>query len=168
MTVLVPPWVAERMELDACLTEADRHIVSANEWERLLRAHDERLEIRYIGDRADSLGGRVVPGRWHVIRRNDPPMIDSAMPLLAADGGYREFGSGDLDRLRSADLRNPDVAKRFFGSSERREEDRRARQEAEREDRVERMTTAAKAVLSPGVSMTDAGGWRYRKERLRG
>lgn len=68
-----------------------------------LQAMDERLDLVFITDRADAEFG-VKPGRWHVVRKNDPPAPDSYMPIETPDGKYMEPHSGVLRDLDQRDL----------------------------------------------------------------
>ena len=97
---LVPATIKANYEREEMV---DRHVNAAIALHRALVALDDRLDVVFIPDRADPEYG-VVPGRWHVVRKNPPPAPDSYMAITTADGGYREPDSGVLTELQRRDL----------------------------------------------------------------
>ena len=81
----------------------DEQMTKAISLYHALRAMDERLDLVFITERADP-GYGVSPGRWHVVRKNDPPAPDSYMPIETPDGKYMEPHSGVLRDLAERDL----------------------------------------------------------------
>lgn len=101
---LVPPHIRSNYERAEMV---DRHFNAAKALYKALVALDPRLDVVFFTDRAEA-GGGIVPGRWHVCRKNDPPAPDSYIAITTPDGGYREPDSGVLRELQRRDLwRNP-------------------------------------------------------------
>jgi hypothetical protein len=90
----------------------DSHMKAAIALCRAVKAIDERLDIEFISEGADPEYG-VVPGRWHVVRKNPPPAPDSFIPITTRDGGYCEPHSGILEELRRRDLWKEGARERY-------------------------------------------------------
>lgn len=97
---LLPSTIRHNYEREAMV---DRQLESAMALHKAMVALDDRLDLVFISDRADPEYG-VVPGRWHVVRKNPPPAPDSYMPIVTENGGYREPDSGVLTELQRRDL----------------------------------------------------------------
>ena len=97
---IVPPHIKANYEREEMI---DRQLSSATALFRALQALDDRLDVVFISDRADAEYG-VVPGRWHVVRKNPPPAPDSYMAITTPSGGYREPDSSVLTELQRRDL----------------------------------------------------------------
>jgi hypothetical protein len=97
---LLPPVIAHNYEREEMV---DRQMRSALALYGALQALDPRLDLVFVTDRADPEYG-VKPGRWHVVRKNDPPAPDSYIAIETPEGGYREPDSGVLEELRRRDL----------------------------------------------------------------
>ena len=87
----------EREEMVDRMARAALPIIQA------VHRYDHRLELRFIGERADPEWG-VVPYRWHLVRHNNPPAPKSYMAITTEDGGYRDPDFGVLDELGKRDL----------------------------------------------------------------
>lgn len=167
-SVALPPWVAANLRRDRLVEET---LEAIPYWNRLLRDLDERLSLVWVNDRLTRVEARriapeMVPGRWHVRRRNDGAK-DSYMPVTTPDGGYRPMGNDILDELRSKDLWRGDVAARYHGARYREERQTEADRQRRRDERVDGMATAIKAVDSPGVLFSDVS-WRSRSAGRKG
>lgn len=81
----------------------DRELGRAQAVSKALRQYDERLSLVWVKDNAPA-DRSLVPGRWHVHRRNDPPAPDSYMPITGPSGEYREPHHGILNELAERDL----------------------------------------------------------------
>jgi hypothetical protein len=97
---LLPPAVranAEREEM------VDRQLDSAHALSTALHAMDPQIAgVTYFGDRADPKLN-VKPGRWHVWRKNKPPVPDTYIPIETESGGYREPDFGVIAELQRRD-----------------------------------------------------------------
>lgn len=149
-TLLVPRWVAQNARRERMI---DATLDAVPYWNRLLRQIDDRLSLVWVHEDARAPG--LVPARWHIRRRNDPPAPDSYMPIMLPDGGYRPMASDILDELRSRDLWRDDVARQRM-EARFEEEARQAekREQADREETVDELAGRIKAKLSPGVLIT--------------
>lgn len=100
---LVPATIKANYEREEMV---DRQMKAAFSLYHALQAMDDRLDLVFISDRADPEFG-VVPGRWHVTRKNDGGAPDSYMPIQTRDGKYCEPHSGVLHELQSRDMWKP-------------------------------------------------------------
>lgn len=130
------------------------------EWTKILKEIDDRLEMVWFDDHAKAAG--VTPGRFHVLRHN-PAARPGLHPVTGPNGEFIFPNSALLDKLRAADLWDDRVVadrkkrEKALEDAEQRQKDR------EREERVEEFNERLKAIESPGVSMTGQGkGWRFR------
>ena len=97
---LVPPHIKANHEREEMV---DEQMAKAFSLYHALQAMDRRLDLAFISDRADPEFG-ITPGRWHVVRKNDPPAPDSYMAIETPDGKYCEPHSGVLRDLAERDL----------------------------------------------------------------
>ena len=97
---LVPSQIREKYEREEMV---DRQIKAATALCTALKALDSRLDVVFITEGADPEYG-VTPGRWHVVRKNDPPAPDSYIAITTESGGYREPDSGVLHEMQRRDL----------------------------------------------------------------
>lgn len=142
----------------------ERH--NALRWfDRQLKDIDPRLELVKASESASAPG--MAPGFWHVCRRNEQT-IDTYIPITTPNGEFCEPSSGWLDAFRGDDAWNNGgwdaVVKRWHAKDTARARDKENRRVA----RVEELAGRMKAIDSPGVSMTQAGPWRYRAGARRG
>lgn len=123
-------------------------------WNRLLKLIDDRLALVFASDEANAPG--LLPGRWHVRRRNTPPAPDSYMPITLPDGGYRPMASDILDELRSRDLWRGDVANQIM--VEKFERERLYAEKRDAEQKAQRVSDLADRIKSiDGVSVSMSG-----------
>lgn len=103
---LLPDDIRANYEREALI---DRSLAAGEALSRALKAYDERLDCVFITDRVrpDEIPsmGEIVPGRWHVRRKNDG-VVDSYTPITTPDGGYRDPDWGVLRELQERDLWN--------------------------------------------------------------
>lgn len=97
---LLPAGIRLNYEREAVI---DDQIAKANWFDKALKKIDYRSELVWVPDNAPE-DGSMIPGRWHIRRKNDPPAPHSYIPITRDDGGYREPASGDLVRLQQRDL----------------------------------------------------------------
>lgn len=165
--LLVPPHIAENIERERFV---DEQIHLGKVWTQVLREElDPRLSVVFINDSAHAtmveegvtwkvdIPG-IVPGRWHVHRRNDPPVADSYMPITGPSGEYREPDSGVLFELQQRDMGNRTVDQVI---AERRKADAvlERRRELEREQLRDQYAMDLKAAFR----MSSEDGWTKRK-----
>ena len=96
---LLPPVIRHNYEREEMV---DRQLTAAISIHRALTALDPRLDLVYVSDRADPEYG-VKPGRWHVVRKNDPPTPDLYIPIETEDGGYRQPDFGVVHEMQRRD-----------------------------------------------------------------
>ena len=123
---LVPPHIRQNYEREEMV---DKQMAKAVSLYHALQAFDRRLDLVFINDRADP-GYGIRPGRWHVVRKNDPPAPDSYMPIETPDGKYMEPHSGILRELQERDLWKHGVPKNDDKPAALKEYKRNARAEA--------------------------------------
>lgn len=116
--LLVPAWIAENQARERFV---DEQIQLGQVWTEVLREElDPHLSVVFITESCHAIGVEdgisykdpipgVEPGRWHVRRRNAPPIADTWMPITTPDGGYREPDSGILFELQKRDMSNRTV-----------------------------------------------------------
>jgi hypothetical protein len=164
MGVEVPAWVAANLEAERRTREVTE---LAAIWTKVLQEElDPRLSIVFIGEGTPEEEieqvpeGHVVANRWHVRRRNDPPIADSYMPITTPDGGYREPDSGILFELGRRDMWRGGSVDAFL-QTRREDEQRRVRaRELRREQLKDEMAADIRAAYRvPG----DAGMTRRRR-----
>jgi hypothetical protein len=68
MSIVLPDWVARNMQREQMLQSADPAQIKY--WNRRLQELDPGLALAFAGERA--FGQGIVPGRWHIRRRNEP------------------------------------------------------------------------------------------------
>jgi hypothetical protein len=129
------------------------------EWNRILYQVDAELRLVRAQESASAPG--IVPGYYHVLRRNDlgPP---TPIPVQGPDGEYREPGSWLLDQLAESDLWNGRSQKDRERAYQELTRQKARRKERETEERRDEIKERWKAASNPGVSFSDAGPWRYR------
>ena len=107
-------------------------------WTRELKRLDERLEMVWAPESVTAPG--LEPGRFHVLRRNDPPTPVTPLPLVRGclngnsdDMAFIEPGSWVYDWLQKVDLQNPRVAadRKRFQEEAQRARDKRVQEERE-------------------------------------
>lgn len=85
----------------------DRSLAAGQALSRAVKAFDERCDVVFISDRVRPgevpAMGEIIPGRWHVRRRNDGA-ADSYIPVTTEDGGYRDPDWGILRELQERDM----------------------------------------------------------------
>jgi hypothetical protein len=96
---LLPASIRQNYEREEMV---DRQMQAAHSLYRSLQALDHRLDLVFISDRADPEYG-VVPGRWHVTRKNDGAP-DSYIPIVGRKGEYVEPHSGIVVELQERDM----------------------------------------------------------------
>lgn len=102
---LLPLSIKENYRREEMESVIDRHLEQASALAKALSDMDDgRLSLVFFSDRADPERG-IVPGRWHVRRRNDLPSPNSYMPITTPDGDYKEPGFFVIEELRKRDLR---------------------------------------------------------------
>ena len=127
---LVPATIKANYEREEMV---DKQMSAAFALYHALHAMDPRLDLVYISDRADPEWG-VKPGRWHVVRKNDPPAPDSYMTIETPDGKYMEPHSGVLRDLASRDTWKHGIPRNEEKAAARREYERTRDDEARVEE----------------------------------
>jgi hypothetical protein len=97
---------------DRMIAPWSRSDLAAQALTKELRTLDRRLECIYVDPEAAKLppsqrGMGVVPGRWHVVRRNDPKVPDAWFPIMGPNMEYLEPTSKVVEDMKKADLWRP-------------------------------------------------------------
>jgi hypothetical protein len=126
------------------------------EWTRDLKRLDERLEMVWAPESVTAPG--LVPGRFHVVRRNDPPTPVSPFPLVRGllngnpdDEGFIEPGSWVYDWLQKNDLQSDRVQAEKQRYREEAERLRQKRQQEEREETIWEIDERLRVANNPSV-----------------
>jgi len=123
----------------------------ARAFRRRLRDVDPLLDLVRAKPRASAPGLR--PNYWHVRRRN-PGLSDSYMPITGPNGEYREPHDGVIEDLALRDLWRSDVAAR--NEPERLAAENERRQEAERQERREQAVERVRSAERTSVHVPKA------------
>ena len=145
---LVPATIKANHEREEMV---DRQMQAAFALYHALRAIDERLDLEFITERADPEWG-VIPGRWHVVRRNPPPAPDSYIPITTEDGGYREPDSGVLLEMQRRDLWRHGIPTHEEKAAARREYERTVDDEARVDELAHDLRAGARLPGDGGLS----------------
>lgn len=99
---------ARKDRMRAWKTKAD---AQASRLQAELQKLDSLLEVDFVDPAAASLppserGLGVIPGRWHVIRRN-PKGVDAWFPICGPAKEYRDPELAVVDEMKKADLWRP-------------------------------------------------------------
>jgi hypothetical protein len=125
------------------------------EWTRDLKRLDERLQMVWAPESVTAPG--LVPGRFHVLRRNDPPAPVTPFPLVRGlltgdpdDEGFIEPGSWVFDWLQKSDLQNTTVQEERKRFQEEAERARQRRKQEEREETIWEIDERLRVANNPG------------------
>jgi hypothetical protein len=125
-------------------------------WTRDLKRLDERLEMVWAPETVTAPG--LEPGRFHVVRRNDPPAPVSALPLVRGclngnpdDNGFIEPGSWVYDWLQKNDLQSDRVQAEKQRYREEAERLRDKRKQEEREETIWEIDERLRVANNPSV-----------------
>jgi len=135
-------------------------------WNRELRQIDERLQMVWFDEGVKILG--VVPCRYHILRRNEPPAPWSIIPIQDSEGNYVEPDSGVFEMLLRDDMWSASAQR------ERRRHERLARaakdreREREAEDRQAEIVERIQAARRAFVSMSRDQPWSQNAAGRRG
>ena len=106
-------------------------------WNKELRQIDERLQMVWFDEGVNILG--VVPCRYHILRRNEPPTPWSIIPIQDAEGNYVEPDSGVFSMLLRDDMWSESAQR------EKRRHERLAQAAKDREKQREREDRQARS-----------------------
>jgi len=106
--LILSPKTRLDMTRDRMIAEWSRTDKQKKALERELRDVDPFLEVIYVEGDVVNLppserGVGVVPGRWHVVRRN-PKGPDAYFPIMGPNGEYRDPESAVAEGMKRADL----------------------------------------------------------------
>lgn len=88
------------------------HMGRAANFALALEARYPECDLVMAHDGADAPD--LIPGYWHVRRRNGGITKDSYMPITDAQGGFAEPGQHHLDRLEERDLWKSGAIERIY------------------------------------------------------
>lgn len=126
---------------------------------RDLKRIDDRLEIVWAPESVTNPA--LTPGRYHLIRRNDPPAPPGIWPLETKDGSFKEPGAWMYDWVLSLDMWNERVMADREKARQEAETARNKRRREEREELAWEIDTRLKAKTNPGILFGD-NRWSYR------
>lgn len=147
--LVVPDHVAVNLQRDV---QVDEMIGRAQGHNRMLQGIDPRLSLVWVKEGADDPA--LIPGRWHLRRKNDPPAPDSYIAIVQPDGSYRDFDSGVLREMEERDLWNPLAFRRIAERQRREAVELERADELKSEQRRYELARNIKAIDSPGVRVT--------------
>lgn len=131
----------------------ERTEYQARTLKRLLRELDPNLDLVWVKEKAMLMPG-LVPGRWHVQRKN-PGAPDSYFPITKEDGGYMEPHAGVVEQLRQDDLSRVGDVGQFLRDRRDREqkvsEKKKALSKEQRKDHMAEDYRAAKRVAGESI-----------------
>lgn len=156
MPLWVPPRVSRELADNAARDRAEiQHAVShlkgtLEHWNRELRQIDDRLEMAWFDENVSVPG--VVPCRYHILRRNEPPAPMSIIPVVGPNDEYVEPDSGVFNMLLRQDMwsesAQADKRKRESLARAAADRERERDTEARRAEIVERIQAANRAFVS--------------------
>lgn len=137
---------ARRNRMIAWWAKADK---MAQRLEKELKSMDERLEVVFVDPESAKLdpserGMGVVPGRWHVVRRN-PDTVDSWFPIMGPASEYRDPELKVAEDMKKADLWRPGALKELRDHQAKQIAEKEKKKELEKEQRRDEMAVAARA-----------------------
>jgi hypothetical protein len=152
------------MQREQVLSSADPAQIKY--WNKRLQELDPHLALAFAGERATGPG--IVPGRWHIRRRN-PQGADTYWAITTPDGGFREMSSAVLEQFQAGDLWNSQVRAARDRALRRAEMSEQRQQQRQKEDRVDLIRDHINVEERPQVSFAEvpwsnsAAGRRGRK-----
>jgi hypothetical protein len=119
----------------------------------LLRDLDPNLDLVWVKEKAPAIDG-LVPGRWHIRRRNQGAP-DTYMPVVTADGGYMEPHAGLIEQLKQRDMwRVGDIKQHFLDQHSKNEAKKEKNANLKREQRRDNIAADYRAARRvPGESI---------------
>lgn len=109
----------------------------------------------------------LIPNFYHLIRDNEAPTPPSVIPV-EQDGQFAEPGQWFIDRMRAADLQNPQVMRAHKEQKRQKELAAQREQDRETEERREHLRDAYKARFETSVSMNEDTPWSQNVRGKRG
>lgn len=161
-------WVrqrAEQRELVARLLDFDDPVCL--EWNPVVQQADSRLRLGRGRPQAWHPAVPVKAGFFHWVFDGESAPV-TVVPITTPGGEFKEPDSSLLDVLRANDLQNPAVFRAIIARHARAEDDAAAREQAEHEDRVERMTDRLRLLTNATVSMNRDTPWHQNHAGKRG
>lgn len=175
-TGLYVPSHIDRYDLDA----TERHNAEVDQmiqrfegtmryWTEVIQREldDPRLEVIFAPPYASAETG-LEPGRYHVMRRNEPPTPPTLIPLEGTRGEFVEPGQWVVDLLRRSDLQNPRVMADHREAKRRLEMEKRNEQQRETEERREHLRDAYKSRFETSISFNRDNPWTQNVAGKRG
>jgi hypothetical protein len=136
-------------------------------WNSELAQIDHRLEMVWFDESAAGIQG-IVPCRYHVLRKNEPPTPWNVIPVQDSEGNYVEPDSGVFEMLLRDDMwsasaqRERDRARRLAEAAKARQRER------ETEDRQQEILERVKAARDTFISMNRSSPWSQNAAGRRG
>lgn len=139
-------------------------------WTNRLRdeLNDDRLELIFAPPTANPEVG-LEPGRYHVLRRNEPPTPPSLIPVNdPITGGFVEPGAWLIEKLRRSDLQNPHVVRAAKDAEERAKKAKERQQQRELEERKEHLRDSFRSRFETSISFNRDTPWTQNAAGRRG
>lgn len=159
--LILPEYMEETARHEAEVTLMVALHDELESYNKELRQIDPDLQLVWAPESATNPA--LVPGRFHILRRNPPPSPPLLLPLQDDRGNFREPGSWMYDMLRSADLWNDRAQEDRRKAQEEITRQKESRRRAEREELAEEIDLRLKAKNNPGFLFSDVP-WSYRSE----
>jgi hypothetical protein len=160
MGLVLPDSVLVERENAAREAMVDASLGRATAFFYALQEHDPNLDLVLAHEGAHAEDPQLRDGFWHVRRRN-PGVTDSYMPITTPDGGWAEPQQYHLDMLRSRDLWRDGGIDEIYARIHAKEKESADRALQSRLAKKEEFATRLKSIESPGVLFGTAG-WRAR------
>lgn len=133
------------------------HLAEGRALERELRSLDPYLRVVFITENAPMGVPGVVPGRWHVQRKN-PGAPDSYLPILGPDGEYSEPSYKLIEDMKRNDLWKEGAMEKLMQRRDKEVRERQKREELHREQ----LRDEAKVVHAAAKRVSGEGGMHKR------
>lgn len=137
---------SRRERMRAWKTKAD---TQAKRLEEELQKIDANLEVDFVDPKVANLPLKdreigVIPGRWHVIRRN-PGGVDAWFPICGANKEYRDPELAVVDEMKRMDLWRPGALKELRDKQLAEDKASQRRQDLDSEQMVDELVQGFEA-----------------------
>ena len=120
--------------------------------------NDPRLEVVFAPPYVDAETG-LAPGRYNVIRYNDPPAPLSIIPVEGLRGEFVEPGQWLVEKLRRSDLQNPQLTRQRDENLRKSEASQQRAKDLEAEQRQDLLKESLKARTQASISLNRDVPW---------
>lgn len=148
--VVEKPSTLFNRERERLIAEWSRADLNAKRLTRELKKLDPHLELGFCDpeaakNRPEDLAPGVVPGRWHVIRKN-PKGLDSYFPIMGPNKEYVEPTDKIIEDMKAADLWRRGALQELNDRLRRNAEKQKRQEQTENEQRRDEIAEIYRAV----------------------